>query len=179
MSYATGQSQQKSETRLNQGELVNFNLLLPSSAPLTNDDYTIKIAQGSGDASLSLIPRHQVRPKIRSFSEWLTAWNNFIRCASFYHPHLANQFLYYQTMICQFASQYDFSSWSTYDQLFRARLVNNPVMSWDQIDEELYNRYIRGGTLQSICFNCRNYGHYASTCPFTRKHDSSIQCHLF
>ena len=68
-------------------------------------------------------------------------------------------------MICQFASQYDFSSWSTYDQLFRARLVNNPVMSWDQIDEELYNRYIRGGTLQSKCFHCRNYGHYASTCP--------------
>ena len=45
-------------------------------------------------------------------------------------------------------------------------------MLWDQIDEELYNRYIRGGTLQSICFNCRNYGHYASTCPLRQKGDS-------
>ena len=168
----------KVRDQIKQGEFVNFNLLLPSSAPPTNDDYTIKIAQGSGDASLSLIPRNQVRPKIRTFSEWLTAWNNFIRCASFYHPHLANQFLYYQTMICQFASQYDFSSWSTYDQLFRARLVNNPVMSWDQIDEELYNRYIRGGTLQSKCFHCRNYGHYASTCPL-RENMTRPSCHLF
>ena len=133
--------------QLRNGEFINFNSLLPSSSPITNDDYTIKIAQGSGhDASLSLVPRHQVRPKIRSFNDWLTAWNNFIRCASYYHPHLANQYLYYQTMICQFASQYEFASWSTYDQLFCARLVNNPSMSWDQIDEELYNRFIRGGT---------------------------------
>ena len=117
----------KVREQIKQSEFVNFNSLLPSSAPLTNDDYTIKIVQGSGDASLSLIPRHQVRPKIRTFSEWLTAWNNFIRCASYYHPHLTNQFLYYQTMICQSASQYDFSSWSTFDQLFHARLVNNPA----------------------------------------------------
>ena len=88
----------KVRDQIKKGEFVNFNLLLPSSAQLTNDDYTIKIAQGSGDTSLSLIPHHQVRPKIRT-SEWHTAWNNFIRCASYYHPHLANQFLYYQTMI--------------------------------------------------------------------------------
>ena len=152
--------------QIRNGEFINFKSLLPSSSPITNDDYTIKIAQGSGhDTSLSLVPRHQVRPKILSFNDWLTAWNNFIRCASYYHPHLANQYLYYQTMICQFASQYEFASWSTYDQLFRARLVNNPSMSWDQIDEELYNRFIRGGTLQSICFHCRNFGHYAANCP--------------
>ena len=70
--------------QIRNGEFINFNSLLPSSSPITNDDYTIKIAQGSGyDASLSLVPRHQVRPKIRSFNDWLTAWNNFIRCASY------------------------------------------------------------------------------------------------
>ena len=51
-------------------------------------------------------------------------------------------------MICQFASQYDLSSWSTYDKLFRARLVNNPAMSWDQIDEE-YRIDIFGVVLSS------------------------------
>ena len=153
--------------QIRHGEFVNFNSLLPSSAPITTDDYTIQIDPGSGihNASLSLVPRHQVRPKIRSFTDWLTAWNNFIRCASHYHPHLTSQYLYYQTMICQFASQYEFSAWSTYDQLFRARLVNNPSMSWDQMDEELYNRYIRGGALLAVCFNCRNFGHYVANCP--------------
>ena len=129
----------------------------------------IQIAAGSGihNASLSLVPHHQVHPKIRSFTDWLMVWNNFIRCASHYHPHLTSQYLYYQTMICQFASQYEFAAWWTNDQLFCARLVNNPSMSWDQMDGELYNLYIRGGALLSVCFHCRNFGHYAANCTPT------------
>ena len=88
-------------------------------------------------------------------------------------------------MICQFASQYEFSAWSTYDQLFRARLVNNLSMSWDQMDEELYNRYIRGGAFLSVCFHCRNFGHYATNCPLRAsnrsQHPSATTrvCHFF
>ena len=163
---------QKIQQQIKNGEFINFNQLLPSASPISTDDYAIKINQepSSGlNASISLVPRHQRQPKICDFNSWLTAWNTFIRCTTFYHPHLTSQLLYYQTMISQFASQYHFNAWFTFDKLFRYRIAQQPSsLRWDYFDEELFNRYIRGSAAQVVCFLCNTFGHISHNCPSRR-----------
>ena len=35
----------------------------------------------------------------------------------------------------------------------------------NRVHDDLYNRYLRGATIQQLCYVCRNLGHYASACP--------------
>lgn len=151
--------------KIKQGEFINFDTLLPSNTPSSTDEYTLKVSPGL-DASVTLVPRSQARPKVNDFSSWLSAWNVYLRCMSFYFPHLINQLIYYQSLICQFASQYTFAAWSTYERLFRYRMAANPnILTWDRLDDDLFNRHLRGAPLQNLCYTCRNFGHMSAKCP--------------
>ena len=61
-----------------------------------------------------------------------------------FHPNLTTQLVYYQSLICQFSPQYTFAAWSTYDRLFRYQLAHNTGLGCDHLDDDLFNRNIRG-----------------------------------
>ena len=150
--------------QISSGKFVNFDSLLPNTSPLTMDEYTIKVNSGA-DPSLSLVPKAQNRPRVIDFYTWLTAWNNFLQAMSFYHPMRVPELIRYQSLITNFACQYQFSSWSTYDQLFRYHMANDPSLSWADVHDDLFNRYLRGAPLRTMCYSCRNFGHITSNCP--------------
>ena len=154
-------------------EYINFNSLLPSAIATSSDAVSIQVdmennelhfssASGGGGSASRSSPS---RPKVRDIHSWLSAWNTYIRATLHYHPTLAIPMLHYQNIICRFASQYEFSAWSTYDIQFRQRLAINPLMAWDRIDEELCNEYVRSGQLRLVCFTCHRPGHLSSHCP--------------
>ena len=49
--------------------------------------------------------------------------------------------------------------------MFRFRMPQDPSLSWSLTDDDLYNRFLRHAPLQTLCYNCRSFGHYASSCP--------------
>lgn len=148
-------------------EYINFNNLLPSAVATSNDDFSVQVNTDTNEFHVSSgTPRSQSRPKVRDLTSWLGAWNTFIRATTYFYPHLSSPMLCYQTYICKYAAQYEFSAWSTYDIMFRQALANDPQMSWDRVDNELFNSYIQSGQLlRSVCYTCRRPGHLTSNCP--------------
>ena len=90
-----------------------------------------------------------------------------------YRPHLLIPLLRYQALITKLATQYTFPGWSTYDRLFRLQLVNDHTLSWNRMDDDLFNQYVKGSSLRPNCFSCHNYGHFSTNCPL-RPHRSSF-----
>ena len=150
--------------KIKNGEFLNFDLLLPNRSPVqSNDEYTFKVIGGS-TPSVALVPNNQNKPKVTDFNSWMVAWNNFICSYGIFHPNRLQKLIRYQAIICDLASQYTFSAWSQYDQMFRYQLAYNPELSRHRIDDNLY-RYVRGATLLSLCYLCKGLGHFASSCP--------------
>ena len=52
--------------QISSGKFVNFDSLLPTTSPLTMDEYTIKVNSGA-DPLLSLVPKAQNRPRVIDF----------------------------------------------------------------------------------------------------------------
>ena len=139
------------------GKFVKLDDLLPAVSPLNTDEYSIKINSASGgDPSISLV---QNRPRVVDFHTWLTAWNFYLQAMAFYHPTQVTDLIHYQSVFTRFASQYTFSVCFAYHRLFRHAMANNPTLSWARVDDDLFNRYLRGAPLRTICFSCHNYGH--------------------
>ena len=150
--------------KISNGEFVNFDLLLPNRSPILTDEYSFKVVGGS-TPSVSLIPKNQHKPKVTDFGSWMVAWTNFLRCYMLFFPQRIHELIRYQALITDFASQYTFSAWSLYDRTFRYQLAFNQELSWHIVDDDLYNRYLRGSTTQNVCYNCRSFGHFSSACP--------------
>ena len=117
---------------------------VPATSPLSVEDYTIKVNSAGSEPSVSLVPRAQNRPRVIDFYSWLTSWNYYLQAMSFYHPTRVPELIMYQSIIVRFACQYTFASWYTYDKLFRYHMANHPMMSWSQVADDLFNRYLRG-----------------------------------
>ena len=80
-------------------------------------------------------------------------------------PHRLLELVRYQAIICDFANQFTFHAWSNYDRMFRYQVAYNATLSWNRVDDDLYNRYLRSAPVQNLCYVCRNFGHYANACP--------------
>ena len=151
---------------IRRGEFISFDSILSSSAAATIGDnsggYTIKIKEG-----LSLVPTSaSSRTKVKDFFGWVSAWSVYLQVASFYHPHLTRKLISYQSTIAGFANQYSSSSaWIACDISFRHHRANNLHLRWDQINDEIYNTFIRGSQPRLQCFSCRQFGHLATSCP--------------
>ena len=114
--------------KIRNGEFVNFDTLLPNHTPVNHDEYTFKLVEGPSP-SVSLVPKHQSHPKVVNFNSWMVAWTNFMRAYAVFFPHRITELVRYQSIICDFATQYSFSGWLAYDWLFRYRLANDPSLS--------------------------------------------------
>ena len=149
-------------------EYVDFNLLLPNSS-VTPGSYSVHVdplsspTDTDGTTTLSLVPRTG-HNKIIDFFSWLLAWNNFMRTYIFYHPEMAPQLLFYQSMICKYVQQHIFEEVQTFDRNFRIRIANGKEygLRWDRFDHELVARYLR--TFKPTGYKCKKFGHFASVC---------------
>ena len=152
--------------QIKQSKFINFDLLLPpsitSSAP---DSYAIQVESNHSNPTISLVPGNKNRPKVTDFYSWSMAWSTYMQAMAFYHPESLPDLIMYQSIITRFASQYAFSAWSVYDRLFRYRAASDPATSWAEVDDTLFNLYVRGGALRAKCFRCSQYGHLANNCP--------------
>ena len=147
--------------KIRNGEFVNFDNLLPNHNPVNQDEYTFKEVGGS----ITLVPKRQNKPKVLTFNSWMLAWTVFFRAYSQFWPHRTQELIAYQGIICNFATQYSFTSILVYDRLFRLRLAQDQTLSWSRVDDNLYNVHLRGSALQTACFNCHTFGHFANACP--------------
>ena len=95
--------------------------------------------------SVALVPKDKSKP-IKTLPDWLAAWNIFMQAYMFFYPDQAQALVIYQGTIIQWASQYSFSRVVAYDCHFRTRLSLDPTAAWDQVDERLFNFYLRRGT---------------------------------
>ena len=150
--------------KIKNNEYVSFDTLLPNYTPIAHDEYGLQF-EGGSDLSVKVVPKSQTRPKISDFNSWMVAWSNFMRVYTHFHPLRIHELIQYQSFICDFASQFTFSAWIGYEQMFRYRMALNPGLSWARVDEDLYNRYLRHWPLQTMCYVCRNFGHFANACP--------------
>jgi len=50
-------------------------------------------------------------------------------------------------------------------QLGRHMTSNALSLNWDRLDDDLFNRHLRGAPLLVLCYLCRNFGHMSSSCP--------------
>ena len=85
--------------KIQNGEFVNFDLLLPNRSPVLNDEYTFKVMGGSSP-SVSLVPKNQRKPKVTDFNSWMVAWNNFLRCFGLFFPAKVSQLIRHYYRLC-------------------------------------------------------------------------------
>ena len=166
------QSRSQPWTRQKNNEYILLDTLLPNYTPLTHDEYGLQFDTES-EVSVKVVPKGQSRPKISDLSSWMVAWSNFLRVYCHFFPHRVFELLQYQSLIVDFVAQFTFSGWVNYERMFRYRITLNPGLSWARVDEDLYNRFLRHSPLQNLCYVCRNFGHYASSCPLRSGRSSS------
>ena len=153
--------------KIKRREYIDFNLLLPESAS-TPTGFALHVNPDSvgEDSGLSLIPR-SMKVKLIDFHSWLIAWNNFMRTYVFFYPDMTAQLMFYQSMICQYAQQYVFEDILAFDRSFRIRVANGRAfgLRWDRYDQDLVGLHLNN--FRPICYQCKNYGHWASSpsCP--------------
>ena len=153
--------------KIKAGEFINFDSLLPNHSPVSDEDFAFKVGGGGGSESpsVSLVPKHQAKSKVTNFNSWMVASTNFVRAYSIFWPYRLQELVHYQATICDFANQFPFVAWSNYDRMFQYRLAREASLSWSRVDDDIFNRCLRGAPLQNLCYTCRNFGHNASACP--------------
>ena len=82
----------------------------------------------------------------------MVAFSNFLRIYTVYFPDRTHELIRYQSTMVDFANQFTFEAWLNYDRMFRYRMAQNPSLSWDRIDDDLYNRFLRHASLQTLLY---------------------------
>ena len=151
--------------KIQSGEFVNFEHLLPSAATFSTNDFAIHLNSDAtaNNNTFSITPRSASKSRIRDLHSWLLAWNNYYRTVIHFKPSLASQLAYYSSMIAQYANQYAFNDVLNFDTSFRMRMATDPALRWDRHDQELVSRFLR--TSRPVCFRCNNFGHLSTNCP--------------
>ena len=132
--------------------MIYYLLFLPSFNNI--DEYSIQINSAyGGDPSVSLVPNLQNCPRVIDFHTWLTAWNVYLQAMAFYNPTRVTELIHCQSLFTGFASQHTFSACLAYDRLFRYSMANNPMSSWGRVDDDIFNRFLRGAPLRVLCYS--------------------------
>ena len=165
--------------KIKKGEFVDLSLCLPTLSPHNKVPIMTPTINSDGDPAWK-VDSSVPRGKIRNFSDWVLAWNNYVRCVSYFYPELTRQLLYHQSDVTSLCRHNTFASVMLYEQAYRTRIANKEVMRWDYHDNEIrsaclvaLSRTPHSTTHQSSasfdkeggCWSCGESGHFASTCP--------------
>uniref|UniRef100_A0A7M5X3I7 Cleavage and polyadenylation specificity factor subunit 4 n=1 Tax=Clytia hemisphaerica TaxID=252671 RepID=A0A7M5X3I7_9CNID len=171
--------------KIQKGEFVNFNLLLPQPASASNStqSFTLSVSEddpgslsisGTGDSNHRL---SKGKVKVSNPQWWFLAWSLFFGAMMVFHEHLAPLLIRYQERICRFFTTYPFQCVADYDVQFRRKLAVNPTETfWDRIDLDIFSSTLRpqvgsfsssqAGSFPDVtCYKCKKKGHYATRCP--------------
>ena len=122
-------------------------------------------ADGTGGPARDDLPRAlSARERDTNFHSWLTAFNLFMRCATFFRPHLSESLILYQCIIAGFTNAYVPGVWLAYDIAFRHYVANNPHIPWNRVDEEVFTARLLCAPSLPRCFICQSSAHLASQC---------------
>lgn len=108
---------------------------------------------------------------------WFLAWTVFTQILLIYRGHLVHELLQYQLMIANFAHQFSFQAWYSYDQAFRTYMTNNRWAKWNCVNDQLFNLYLRGAQPRARCYTCGGGDHFTPACPLKRRSATSKNSH--
>ncbi len=190
-------------TLIREGKFVDFNTLF--SAMYAGEAPTRELSiylpepgsevEDVGQQTVRIRQSPVSKHKITCYADWSRTWNDYFIAVSTLHPHLAPSMAGYQAIIARFAATYDFHAWCRYDVAFRRLIAVDASVQWNQIDEDIYNRHLRGAgqstsTVNSPrvdaafpgrrprpgCYRCGVVGHLARFCGLhSRQAGSQMQ----
>ena len=150
---------------------IDFNSLLPNAlyAPGANtENLLLELNQSPNGAPLfSFQPAKQQKRKINNAASWMEAWNIYIRAMTHFHPSLISELLVYQDFMCTLQRSYPTQAWLRYDTAFRLHIALDKTMSWSDIDEHAFTKFVRCASFPNkiSCFTCSSENHLANACP--------------
>ena len=167
-------------SKIRDGKFVDFGLLLPDIE--LNEHCELDIVQSASGKNKLRVGKSQSANKIISFTQWIYAWNSYLRIMVVYHPHLTKQLVFYQSTITDMYTRYTIRSVLLYDTQFRMKIANKSIFRWDFYDLSLRSSHLiplqkpmsltqnsieqdNGG--KKVCFACKQHGHNQNspTCP--------------
>ena len=162
---------EKIMTKTLKAEYVDFDTLLPTSIP-TTDQQLIGIQVISED-NFNITTNHKPKNKITDFPSWMCAWNLFTQATLYNHPHKQHDLFSYQKHFCYLIRRFKLEAWYSYDKAQRKQIASeirvpstSRTATWDKRNEELYNIFLMDSSSHlPTCYICKNTGHYSSYCP--------------
>ena len=156
--------------RIQPGEFVNFDSLLPSNVgrasnsiiSLKFDGESLSLSNNNDKSTTNIL---RTKNKVNDFHSWMLAWTLFYQIMVQHNSTLVHQLIKYQLFITNLASQYIFSAWYSYDQAFNQHMANNRFADWGAFNDFLFNLHVRGQPGRTKCYICSASDHFASRCP--------------
>ena len=160
---------EKLRSKISKREYIDFNELLSDNMyphpSFASSQHNFTLTVDPQDATtLAFVPSQRKKRRIDGLSSWLEAWNVFLRSTISIYPSLAPDLLAYQAQICKFSRKFKASAWLMYDTAFRYMAASHVAMSWEKVNEQLYNDILKEETLP-YCVHCHTYGHRTLGCP--------------
>lgn len=121
----------KMKAKIMSHEFIEFGSLLSTSSH--PDQFRIQV---NGD-NLSLVPNSKPF-QIKSIEQWLQAFHVFVSVFVQAHPSKTISLMKYADTIQTLARRSGFAAAMFYDSNFRKWLQVNPIMPWDELNNELY-----------------------------------------
>ena len=125
--------------------------------------YAVAVDSGSNGQSVSFVPFRPRKCKVVDLGSWLETWNTYMRVFIYYHTHMLNPLLAYQSITCNFSRKFRPSDWLNYDLAFHRHASINHVLQWDSYDEDAYDPFLRDHGISS-CYGCGKPGHFLNNC---------------
>ncbi|XP_048242721.1 uncharacterized protein LOC125375861 [Haliotis rufescens] len=169
------------------GEYVDLGTILPNTEG-SHEDGTITIAYDSSGKVIFKPIKQQ--PKRLSLASWTSAFHIFMCIYVSRHSEVRTTqgLLSYMETIRTAALRFGGDAWSTYDQQFRHRMSRDPSRRWDNIDGELWLKYmvtqqvlqpesggrgaitrVQGDIASQVCWDFNKFGCSRVNCKYTHK----------
>ena len=167
-------------SKIRSGKFVDFGLLLPDIE--LHEQCELDIIRSASGKNKLRVGKSQSANKITSFTQWIYAWNCYLRIMVVYHPHLTKQLVFYQSTITDMYTKYTIRSVLLYDTQFRMKIANKSISRWDFHDIALrssqliplqkpisltHNGFDQDNASKKVCFSCKQPGHNQNSpaCP--------------
>ena len=162
---------------IEKGDYVDFNKLKPKelidlSREEGQDGFDVRFCHSADESGVFKMRKDQTNA-VRTFTEWLEAWNMFLAARIHFCPHDQHVLLIYQASITHKAREYKFNAVYQYDISFRKMISAERTLfpqqrstRWETDNIQLMNLHLYGHMIPApTCFKCGAKEHMAAKCP--------------